>query len=189
MLTAALLSLTLPLGPLWGAGDGAVFLPIRAEDRIILTSPWLDGVIQGDSLTFIGPSNLLADRSEFGRATAAELMSYATLGDGWDHQGAIAPHPDSIVDALRMLEVTPIEIGAPKPMVLASGDVALYWDLGEAYAEIGFDGSGTYYTYANAPDHESVHLDDILLYDSADFCKFPAAILEILSWEPLKAAA
>lgn len=141
------------------------------------------------SITLVAPGSLFTDRTEFARATAAEIMSYAEFQDNWDREGAVAPHPDAITDALSMLEATPVEIGAPKPMILASGDIALYWDSGDTYAEIGFDGSGTYYAYATAPDREPVHLDDVSLYGPGGRCEFPVELLEVLSWEPLKMAA
>lgn len=141
------------------------------------------------SITVVGPASLLIDRAEFGRKAAAEIMSYAAFQDNWDHEGAVAPRTDAIVDALRMLEDTPAEAGPPKAMLLASGDIALYWDRGDTYAEIGFGGRGTYYAYARGPGRDPVHLDDVQLYNENDQCTFPAAVLEVLSWAPLPAAA
>ncbi|HEY1934388.1 MAG TPA: hypothetical protein VGG99_20460 [Acetobacteraceae bacterium] len=198
MLTAAFFSLTLPLATpgamlAWPSGL-APYSPESALLSGVADGSFPDigepsGNMASTRVTLIGPSNLLADRAEFGRATAAEIMSYVALQDNWDQEGANAPHPEAMNDALRMLEATPFEVGAPKPMVLASGDIALYWDYGEVYAEIGFDGSGTYYAYATAPDHEPVHLDDVSVYGHDDQCKFPEAVLEVLLWEPLKMAA
>ena len=195
MLTVAFLSLTLPMA---AAGVAQAWPSLGVMDKVMGAAALNTGLCNTGNLlssglsvylTLVGPSSLLADRAEFGRATAAKIMSYAELRDDWDQEGAIAPHPDAISDALRMLEVTPVEVGAPKPMVLASGDIALYWDFGETYAEIGFDGSGCYYAFASGQNREPVHLDDVPLYGADNQCEFPAAILEILSWEPLELAA
>lgn len=141
------------------------------------------------SITVVGPASLLINRAEFGRQAAAEIMAYAALQDNWDHEGAVAPRTDAIVDTLRMLEVTPPEAGHPKAMILASGDIALYWDYGETYAEVGFGGDGTYYAYARGPGLNPVYLDDVRLYDENDQCTFPAEVLEVLSWATLTVVA
>jgi hypothetical protein len=149
------------------------------------------GITFGQSVTFLGPIDLLGNRAVFALSTAATLMSYTTLHHDWDGEGALAPSQDAVSDALRMLEVAPMEVTAPKPMVLATGDVAIYWDFGDTYAEIGFDGSGTYYAFGSAPGRDPVHLDDLPLAEdsTSSQCQFPLAILDILTWEPLKAAA
>jgi hypothetical protein len=159
-----------------------VLSPPNDERRLLSTGSY--GSIFGASLTLIGPSDVIIDRSEYGRSTAAQLMSYFDLEDNWDCEGALKPHPEAIADALRMLEVTPIDVSAPKPMALAAGDVALYWDMGETYAEIGFDGSGTYYAYARSPNLAPVYLDDIPLYSADDQSEFPSAVFEVLTSQP-----
>ncbi len=137
----------------------------------------------------MGPAEVLTDRLEFARATAAQLMGYALLRDNWDGEGARTPAAGAIEDAMQMLEVTPPEAGPPKCMALASGEVALYWDFGAVYAEIGFSGDGTYYAYATSPDAGPVHLDDVSLLDSQGQCVFPRPVHDVLLFFPTKAAA
>jgi hypothetical protein len=165
MLTATLLTLVIPamLPQSWPI---ALLVPQASEER--------------HSVTVIGPKNILASRSEFGRQSAAELMSYTGLADNWDGQGAVAVSDAAVDEALAMLEVTPIELGAPKAMVLATGDVALYWEQGEIYAEIGFNGSSTYYAHASHPDLNPIYLDDVPVHDATGKVVFPAAISDAL---------
>ena len=134
-------------------------------------------------------SELVSERLDFGRHTIAQLLAYRSLEENWDYAGAEAVRPDAVNDAIRMIEVMPTTLGAPKPMVLASGDVAIYWENGAAYAEIGFNGDGTYYAFGECPGLPSVHLDDVLLTDNDGASHFPRQIEEILQWKPTSLAA
>jgi hypothetical protein len=143
----------------------------------------------GGKMQLIGPSDLIGDATQYGRVTAAQLMTYQTLVAGWDGGNADAPSSRAIGNALRMLEIAPRGIEAPKPMLLPSGEVALYWDFGDAFAEIGFDDTGVYYAFASRPGFASVHLDDVPFDDEGVDPEFPARLREILTWAPLRAAA
>ncbi|HVC63410.1 MAG TPA: hypothetical protein VND19_23985 [Acetobacteraceae bacterium] len=201
MLTETMLALSLAAVPpqTWPpSGLVAAFGESRTPDRLqalgtiagasaSMVNPSL--VLLEGTRTIIGPAEVLTDRLEFARATAAQLMRYASLMDNWDKEGASAPIAGAIEDAMQMLEVTPPEAGPPKCMVLASGDVALYWDFEPVYAEIGFSGDGTYYAYAASPDVDPVHLDDVRLFDSQGHCVFPGSVRDVLLFFPTKAAA
>ncbi len=113
--------------------------------------------------------------------TAGTLIAFLDLRDNWDGEGAVGPTPDSIGQALQMLELIPLEIRPPKAMLLATGDVAIYWQFGNTYAEIGFDGSGNYYAFAEATGLESVHIDAAALFDGGNILEFPHAIRRILT--------
>jgi hypothetical protein len=67
-------------------------------------------------------------------------------------------------------------------MVLPTGDVALYWDFDETYAEIGFSGDGTLYAFASRPGFEPVHLDDVRVPQVSEPW-FPPEVLRILDAE------
>jgi hypothetical protein len=119
-------------------------------------------------LTLANPTNGLD-------ALAGEILSFREYQRNWDGEHACAPLVGGIYDALDFLGSLPQGIPMPRPMVLASGDVALYWDDGTLYAEIGFDGSHTFYVYAERPGSASVHVDDEPLSNG-----FPGAVLAIL---------
>jgi hypothetical protein len=140
------------------------------------------------TFTIEGPS-LPITRADFAPVTAAALMGYQDLSENWDGEGARAPSSTAIASALRMLAATPTILEAPKPMVIASGEVALYWDYGDTYAEIGFEENGKYYAYAESPGFEPVHLDDVYVEDEAGLTVFPMDILEILTIQSPRAAA
>jgi hypothetical protein len=202
MLTATILGLTLPLvlpqtwpvSPLLGATPEhrrpTYLRSLVGGAAIQYPGPTMNPDVAGidEFPIIVGPAELLADRLEFARITAAELMTYCNLGDNWDEEGAVAPSLEATGDALRMLEATPSAIGAPKAMAMATGEIALYWDFGDVYAEIGFDGSGKYYAYAKRPDAEPIHLDDMALVDEDGRGQFPTAVIEVLTWEPTKVA-
>ena len=157
-------------------------------DRVQSAIPDILRPNEDRSLLLFAPKDVV-NRADFGRATAATIMNYKNLIDNWDGEGAAAPHDNATDDALAMLEVIPLGIDAPRPMIMANGDVALYWDRDDVYAEIGFDGSGTFYAYATAPGMEDVHLDDVQLRNDGVDVSFPPEVTEILRWEPLREAA
>jgi hypothetical protein len=105
-----------------------------------------------------------------------KLLSFRDYKANWDQEQACSPKVDAVYDAVDFLNFLPQGIPIPKPMVLASGDVALYWDDGgDMYAEIGFDGSHAYYAYTERPGITPVHLDDEPIQKG-----FPPAVLGIL---------
>ena len=175
----------LPSIPSWPAHSGAGMIsevPGPSAPGIPATFPavprfWQDPVAFGPTITILGPGNTQARRRD---ATAGQIVGYGDLQEDWDGDGAAAPSADALSDALDMLDATPDWLEAPKPMVLASGDVALYWDRGETYAEIGFDGTGTFYAFATSPSLAAVHLDDVTMLDEARRVRFPPEVIAIL---------
>jgi len=121
--------------------------------------------------------------------TAGRLIGYLDLPLDWDGDGGRRPSLEAIDDAIQMLNAVPTNTPAPKAMILADGDVALYWDNGETYAEIGFDGSGKYYAYAEGPDLTPVHLDGVPLYEDGSHISFPDDVSNILNWADIALAA
>jgi hypothetical protein len=196
-LSAAMLLIGQP--PTW-ASDRTLTVPIALYEpynllRVPSSNLWSGIAIASgpqvkleDKVTIEG-SDLPVTRADFAPATAGTLMSYQHLAENWDSEGAAAPSLEAISGALCMLAATPPSLEPPKPMILASGEVALYWDYGDTYAEIGFDENGRYYAYAERPGFDSVHLNDVNVEDSADLTVFPMDVLEILTAEPLRAAA
>jgi hypothetical protein len=182
----AILGLTILPG--LAAPDQKTFPPIQIMPGPNIPTALPDLGQPADVIVFV-PKEYREDRADFGRAAAAELISYADLKDNWDGEGAVAPRNGARENALAMLEAVPLGIEAPKTMVMADGDVALYWERGDVFAEIGFDGSEKFYAYATAPGMPDVHLDEIAFKDERGNAKFPDKVAEILNWDPLLAAA
>ncbi len=197
--TMLMATLTGPLPATWPIPVSPPLFTAAEEPALRSDTPSLRAGLAssppGERVTGVGAITVLAsirvprDHDEFTAKAAAQLIAYQDLSDDWDGEGATAPSAAAIAEALEMLTVTPRWLDPPKPMVLPSGDVALYWDSGDRYCEIGFDGSGTYYAYATAPDQPPVQLDDIPLRNKNGFCSFPDAVLSVLPWEVLPAAA
>lgn len=71
-----------------------------------------------------------------------QIKSYALLPDGWDNEGAKPASLLSIQDAIGFIGA-PISSGISiESMLLASGNVALYWNLPQFYGDIEFLGYG-----------------------------------------------
>lgn len=124
----------------------------------------------------------------FDKAVNAELDGYASLKDGWDGEGSIAPSHHDIARAIAFVDSLPSAIPLPKPMVSADGQIGLYWSKGEKYADINFDPDDTMSIYARnsafTPPQES-YLDSATLTEKRD--QWLPMLLDLLS--PMRLAA
>lgn len=115
-------------------------------------------------------------------ATAGQLISYLGLQQDWDGEGADPPSPSAIYEAIQMLQAVPPDLPVPKAMVLPEGQVAIYWDLGDRFAEIGFKGTGKFYAYAEHPTLNSVQMDDVAISQDETGPAFPEAVRNLLNF-------
>jgi hypothetical protein len=141
-------------------------------DHLDVAARMLSGVVADDAGMLLLSPISWADGVD---VLTGKLLAFLKYKANWDQEQACPPSVDAIYDAVDFLSFFPQGIPIPKPMVLASGDVALYWDDGDIYAEIGFDGSHTYYAYAERLGITPVHLDDEPIKKG-----FPPAVLAVL---------
>jgi hypothetical protein len=80
----------------------------------------------------------------------AQLLDYLNLKEDWDGYGGVAPTQKAVNDTIQVVKTLPEIIPLPYPMLAGSGVIGLYWDNKEIYAEIGFEGDGTFWCYAEA---------------------------------------
>ena len=81
------------------------------------------------------------------QALRAELNSYAKLKNNWDDEGATAPSAKAVQDAIAFLDSRPEGIPLPLPEVASIGDVGIYWDEDDIFAEVQFGGDQAYSYY------------------------------------------
>lgn len=76
-----------------------------------------------------------------------ELRRWAFLYKDWDGEGASAPAPESIKNAVAFVGLIRDSADLPQPMLHATGNVSLYWDNKSLYADIEFlnDGRVAYF--------------------------------------------
>jgi hypothetical protein len=113
--------------------------------------------------------------SEEIRNLADQLKSYSAYPANWDGDGANAPDQEAIDHAISFLNTIPMGVGLPKPMLLASGEPALYWEASGFYAEIGFDRTGRFYAFGERPGRPSVYIDEMPIEEG-----FPTKLLELM---------
>ncbi len=101
------------------------------------------------------------------RPVLQEIESYAGLEPGWDGGEGRPGLRWSVDAAVSFAASLSAEIPDPVPMLSSSGEVGIYWMRGGAYAEIGFDQTGTCFLFAEAPGMVPVHLDDMSPDDPA----------------------
>jgi hypothetical protein len=77
-------------------------------------------------------------------------VSYRDLKDGWDGEESKKPNYDAIDDALSFIDLLPLGMELPEPMVAADGEVGFYWKKPNVYIDIGFKGNGKISYYARS---------------------------------------
>jgi hypothetical protein len=70
----------------------------------------------------------------------SELRRYLTLPDEWDGPESRCPEKKAIDNAFHFIDLLPRGIPLPKPMLSPYGEVGLYWDVGDIYADVAFEG-------------------------------------------------
>ena len=86
------------------------------------------------------------------------LRRWALLNENWDGEGAGAPIPASLQDAVAFVGLLKTDDAPPEPMLNATGRAGLYWKDAGLYADIEFLGDGrlAYYVERNGDKHKGV---------------------------------
>jgi hypothetical protein len=67
-----------------------------------------------------------------------EVYRYASLSDGWDGDGSLAPKTEHVLAAENFIKKLPKRYPLPSPMLSYTGVLGFYWDEEQAYADIEF---------------------------------------------------
>ena len=81
-----------------------------------------------------------------------ELYSYRKLPEDWDGYGAGTVREGSLADACKFLGHLPIHSPIPRAMLASNGEISLYWENGDAYAEVSFPGNKTFHYFFDSID-------------------------------------
>lgn len=90
----------------------------------------------------------------------SHLRSYLELDKGWDGFDGVAASIESFNDAVSFISKLPKQAPAPKTMLSGDGEIALYWEDRNRYAEAAFPGDGTFHFIMDSHEKTLV-LDDI----------------------------
>lgn len=71
-----------------------------------------------------------------------ETEAYSELKAGWDGPNSAVPSTLVIDLALQLIDGLPARLPLPRPMLSASGELGLYWDLELGYAELSVEPDG-----------------------------------------------
>jgi len=80
-----------------------------------------------------------------------KLGEYASLSEDWDGYGGVPARPQSIIDARRFLNLLYARAPIPRPMLAGSGEISLFWESGNNYAEVSFPGDRTFHYFIDSP--------------------------------------
>ena len=71
-----------------------------------------------------------------------EVEAFRAFPDGWDGEGSKQPSVQAVHAAITALSLVPAGMSLPKSMLSFDGEIGLYWDLPNGYADLNFDASG-----------------------------------------------
>lgn len=91
--------------------------------------------------------SLFADSTSLSDPVFAELLSYKAYSEGWDGDGSVPPSGTDIDRAVAFVQMLKPLLPLPGAMLDPKGDVGLYWNTNDAYADINFDRDGTISLY------------------------------------------
>jgi len=86
-----------------------------------------------------------------------ELKRWQLMSENWDGEGAAAPLPSSLAQAVSFVHL--LGTGSlPSPMLHASGHAGLFWKTAELYADLEFLGDNriAYYIERHGDKHKGV---------------------------------
>lgn len=77
----------------------------------------------------------------------AELISYKDFRAGWDGEDSVAPSASDVDSAIEFVQMLRLVLPLPGAMLDPNGEVGLYWNNEDSYADITFDRDGTISLY------------------------------------------
>lgn len=125
------------------SSDGAISASYVVQHTGSVAPSYIEADFDG-SATEIMPLELPQPPLDRTEAIRTELHSYAGYGPNWDGHEAVAPEREHIESAVAFLEKIPSGYPLPKPMLSTSGEVGLYWEHPALFADIAFEGNGTF---------------------------------------------
>lgn len=109
-------------------------------------------------------------------SNVGEIRSWALWSMGWDGEGALAPNQRSITQSVAFVRLIDSLAEVPEPMLLASGNVAVYWKRESYYFELEFHGDKGVSYFA---ENDSGRHKGMVKFDENEIPLVLKAILEI----------
>lgn len=102
------------------------------------------------SVSTANHARALSDFRRIGALQKAEAIieGFRSLDSGWDGYSAVPVSDAAVKQAKAFLKLIPTPVPIPKVTLSSEGEIAFYWKNGNSYSEIGLDGDGTYYYFA-----------------------------------------
>jgi len=85
------------------------------------------------------------------------IRSYSTYQENWDGYSGKPPSAKTIKDTLYFLKQLPLDIPLPYSGLSGDGEISLFWDKNDIFADLGFTGDGKYSYYARGMDGKEYH--------------------------------
>jgi hypothetical protein len=134
----------------WDRIPRTIGAPMRSQGSAV--EPWSVATPTLPAAKQIPTTTSHDARSDVMNALIRELVSYHSLPSGWDGYNGHPANSRAFYDAMAFLEQLPSSLPPPSPMLAGSGSIGLYWDRGDYYASLEFEGNGTYTFLTDGPD-------------------------------------
>ena len=105
--------------------------------KVFVPSAHLPGAGEKSSAIYRPIGGQLVKNYELQNKLIAELYRYASLEDGWDNGDGIKPSSAQVSVAQNLI-IEMVDSLKPSPMLNSDGNIGLYWNNANFYAEIEF---------------------------------------------------
>lgn len=122
--------------PVWGLGEAPQISKVDSVTTVLNIG---QKAVSEAAVLYESPLYFASSKQN---VTKDELRSYGQLTADWDGFGAVAPQQDHIVQAMKIVDHLPPGFAVPKPMLSSAGEIGLYWDEKQAYADISIEENG-----------------------------------------------
>jgi len=106
-----------------------------------------------------------------------KIKNYSSLNFNWDGEGSEKIEQNSILSAINFIELMPNDKPIPEDMAFANGQVGLFWELENLYADLEFysDHRITYFIEKN----KNQKFRGFVLFDQKEFPELFKSLLTI----------
>lgn len=183
--------LLLPLPPTWSSE----VRPLLIQAGVSPNHPTFNGTeplsdeTSIPTISRVGPVSAVQKSSLEPRASEREVAQRRLVSELMNFRQIVHPRGDDLASwdidaateaAASLINALPAHVPLPRPMLL-SEQVALYWDFGDTYAEIDFDGTNFLDGYGKRKGYPEVFLDRFQIASATGHVSFPSGIEGVIS--------
>lgn len=91
----------------------------------------------------------------------ASVEQLKSLEANWDGEGAAAPNPDHVDALMACISALPLDLSTFRPMLASDGEIGVYWQRADSYAELSIDEQGEMSLYLRSLKSDSGRIFEV----------------------------